>query len=187
MSDETTNYGVGNIEALTDSTSNIAPAERDTAKSSQIQPHHIDESDQLALDDTKTPLNRETQDGKGDDEVPLADFASFATEGVEDDGETAEFDTVVNEVLAGKWGGAQERRQRLLDAGHSVFDVNLAVNRRLAGGAPSSLEKQTIKDTARQVIWGEWGSSPTEIDRNLDGAGYVSSQVWSEVRRQSGK
>lgn len=39
----------------------------------------------VELEDIDALLNRETADGKGDDEVPPADFESFATEDVETD------------------------------------------------------------------------------------------------------
>lgn len=42
------------------------------------------------LEDIEALLNRETADGKGDDEVPPADFESFATEGVEQTDDTEE-------------------------------------------------------------------------------------------------
>lgn len=42
------------------------------------------------LEDIEALLSRETADGKGDDEVPPADFESFATEGVEQTDDTEE-------------------------------------------------------------------------------------------------
>lgn len=51
------------------------------------QPVEVSPEEQVHYDDTDVPaaLERETQDGKGDDQVPEADFQSFATEGVENE------------------------------------------------------------------------------------------------------
>lgn len=160
-------YGITNIENLTNPTA-------------------VDNSDQLREDHLGDVLARQTQDGKGDGEVADSDFVAFATDGVEDDGTESLFEQTVGEVLDGKWGDAQERRIRLQDAGHSVYAVQLEVNRRLAKGSPSGAPKDSTQDVARQVIWGEWGHSEDEIRRNLDGAGFVPSVIEAEVKKQLG-
>jgi hypothetical protein len=165
-------YGITNIESLTPG----APAD----------PAEVNNSDQLTQDDTATVLARDTQTGKGVDPIPESDFVSFATEGVEDDGSEALFEQTVEEVLAGKWGNAQDRRLALRDAGHNVTDVQLEVNRRLAAGTPSGAPRDSTVDIARQVIWGEWGVSEDEVRRNLEGAGLVPSVIEAEVRKQLG-
>lgn len=54
-------------------------------KAPETEPNADIENDPelVELEDIEALLNRETADGKGDDEVPPADFESYATEGVE--------------------------------------------------------------------------------------------------------
>lgn len=173
---KTEKYGITNPEVLTtDHVSAKVPEASDA-----------NDSDNLSLDDTTTLLARDTHDGKGDDEVPPADFHSFATEGVEDDGSALKFRETVESVLAGEFGDFQERRVALKDAGHNVSKVMLEVNRRLASGSPSAHAKADLRTTASQLIWGEWGTDKEEIQRNLAGAGHVVHEVEAEALRQLG-
>lgn len=65
---------------MTENNSDVAP-EPTPAPSEPLEVAPADPTHDTT--DVKFALQRETHDGKGDDEVPPADFQSFATEGVE--------------------------------------------------------------------------------------------------------
>jgi hypothetical protein len=88
--------------------------------------------------DVAAALQRKTQDGKGDEEVPESDFQSFATEGVEKK-DLLSVEEVTQQVLSGLWGPmAEVAEQRLRDAGYNVAEVGQEFDRRKRGGAPSA-------------------------------------------------
>lgn len=87
--------------------------------------------------DVEAALARKTQDGKGEDEVPPADFDSFATEGVE-----SNVDELANQVLRGVWGyNRREALRKLREAGHDSDAVDDKLQELLDRGAPTSLVK----------------------------------------------
>lgn len=131
--------------------------------------------------DVEALLDRDTQDGKGDDEVPESDFESYATEGVE---KTKTVPEVASEILQGKWGRYGERRQLLKDAGYDPVQVESFVNIRLSSGAPSA-HHPSLTEVAAQVLRGEWGSDREQRLR-LEGAGHLHKYVMEEVARQQG-
>lgn len=179
-------YGITNPEVLTDGIATEESFDQTPEFGAPPEAAEIENSDALVHDDMSTVLARDTYDGKGDDEVPQADFVSFATEGVEDDGSALEFRETVEAVLAGEFGDFQERRVALKDAGHDVHAVMLEVNRRLASGSPSAYARADVKTAASQVIWGEWGNDTDEIRRNLAAVGYVVPEVEAEALKQLG-
>lgn len=134
--------------------------------------------------DVEAALQRSTQDGKGEDDVPPPDFDSFATSGVEK-GEDKSVEVLANEVLQGRWGDGRIVRQRLKDAGHDASAVQTEVNSRLASGAPSAYSVD-IREVAAQVIRGEWGAD-ARVEKNLERAGYNVKDVTREVDKQLGK
>lgn len=81
----------GKVPANSDLTEQVAEVpEQPTKDETPVQPVDADKGVQLVQvhhDETDVPaaLERETQDGKGDDEVPPSDFVAFATEGVENE------------------------------------------------------------------------------------------------------
>lgn len=179
-------YGITNPEVLIESGSTEENFAQQPTPVALPDAAEANDSDAVTLDDTRTVLARDTFDGKGDDEVPPADFESFATEGVEDDGSALRFRETVESVLAGEFGDFQERRLALKDAGHDVSKIMLEVNRRLASGSPSAHAKADVKTAASQVIWGEWGTDEAEINRNLTAVGYVVHEVEAEALKQLG-
>lgn len=89
--------------------------------------------------DVQAALARETQDGKGEGEVPPSDFDSFATEGVEQEKELLSVEEVTEQVLAGKWGPNEEvAGERLRAAGYDLQAVAEEYKRRKDRGAPSA-------------------------------------------------
>lgn len=88
--------------------------------------------------DVEAALQRQTQDGKGDGEVPEPDFKGFATAGVE---QTAllSVEEVTSQVLAGHWGStAKTAANRLEAVGYDVEAVAIEFERRKKAGAPSA-------------------------------------------------
>lgn len=138
--------------------------------------------------DTKAALARETQDGKGDGPVPPATFDSFATEGVEevDTRDAVTEDDIAREVLAGKWGAGEEKRDKLREHGYDPTSIAILVNRRLTGGAPNVFPT-SVRDDATSVIRGEWGDEESIIKGNLDRAGKNADAVWAERNQQLGQ
>lgn len=88
--------------------------------------------------DVEAALQRETQDGKGEGEVPDSDFKGFATEGVEKSG-LYSIEEVTSQVLAGRWGAtAKTASNRLEAAGYDIEAVAVEYERRKKAGAPSA-------------------------------------------------
>lgn len=150
------------------------PAEAASETAEEVVTH--DESDVPEI------LSRDTQDGKGADDVPEPDFESYATEGVE---KTKTVQEVASEVLAGVWGKYGERRARLGEAGYDPTEVEIEVNRRRSAGAPYAYSPSPT-ELAAQVNRGEWGSEREQRIR-LEGAGYVHRLVLLEVERLRGR
>lgn len=133
--------------------------------------------------DVEAALQRQTQDGKGDEEVPESDFQSFATEGVERGEKTDE--EIALEVVRGKWGTGDEKREKLKEAGYDPTAIARLVNRHLTEGAPTVFPT-TVRDDAVAVIRGEWGDEESEIKGNLSRANKNADEIWAERTRQLG-
>ena len=74
---------------------------------------------------------------------------------------------VAKEVLAGKWGNGEERRNRLEPAGYDYAAVQAKVNQ-LAEGTSN---QKSIDAVAREVIRGKWGNG-ADRKRRITSAGY---------------
>lgn len=164
-----TPYGVTNVEALTNAPASTDPTAHDKT-------------------DVESALQRTTQDGPGEGEAPPSDFDSFATSGVEVDDETDtgfSDEDIADQVLRGKWGAGDEKREKLQAHGYDPIAIAKIVNRRLTGGAPNVFPT-SVRDDAIAVIRGEWGDEETEIKGNLARAGKNVDEVWAERTRQLG-
>jgi hypothetical protein len=194
------NMGVGNVNPYEQNDQSPpappteapqAPAPTPPVESTETPPQEPAPTDAGTLpppenhDDTdvEAALLRKTQDGKGPDPVPESDFDSFATEGVEE--EHLSDQDVAEQVLVGKWGAGEEKRERLRARGYDPSAIARLVNFRLASGAPTVFPT-SLRDDAAAVIRGEWGSDEAEIKRNLDHAGKNPQHVWEERNRQLG-
>lgn len=93
--------------------------------------------------DVNAALQRTTQDGKGEGDVPESDFKSFATENVEQEPEVNRqaVKKAVSEVLSGNWGHNKDEALAAVEEklGLPKSALNDEINRRLQGGAPSAL------------------------------------------------
>lgn len=87
--------------------------------------------------DVKSALARNTQDGKGPNEVPPANFVSFATDKVEGEADPKE---LAREALNGKWGYSRRAVLRnLREQGHDSDAVDDELQKLIDSGAPSTL------------------------------------------------
>ena len=85
---------------------------------------------------------------------------------------------VAKEVLAGKWGNGDDRRNRLTAAGYNYNEVQAEVNRLASGG--SSAPKKSVDEIAKEVIAGKWGNGDDRKNR-LVAAGYDYNAVQRAV------
>ena len=85
---------------------------------------------------------------------------------------------VAKEVLAGKWGNGDARKNALTAAGYNYSEVQAAVNR-LAGGKTTTPTK-SITEVAKEVLAGKWGNGDNR-KKKLEAAGYNYSQVQAKV------
>ena len=83
-------------------------------------------------------------------------------------------DEVAKEVIAGKWGNGDARKEALTKAGYNYSEVQNRVN------ALVSSSKKSVDTVAREVIQGKWGVGEDRKNR-LTKAGYDYSVVQSRV------
>ena len=88
--------------------------------------------------------------------------------------------TIAREVLAGKWGNGNDRKNRLQAAGYDYNAVQAEVNR-LAGGG-SAPARKSVETLAREVIAGKWGKG-ADRKRRLQAAGYDYNAVQRRVNQ----
>lgn len=85
---------------------------------------------------------------------------------------------LAQEVLDGKWGNGEERKQKLTQAGYNYNAVQSEVNRLLAPA------KKSNEEIAREVIQGKWGNGAARKQR-LTAAGYNYSIIQAIVNKLS--
>lgn len=82
---------------------------------------------------------------------------------------------IAQEVIEGKWGNGQDRKNRLTAAGYNYDEVQNYVNKLLSHPA-----KKSIDEIAREVIAGKWGNGADRKNR-LTAAGYDYDAVQKRV------
>lgn len=100
------------------------------------------------------------------------------------DASSKDLDTIVDEVIAGKWGNGEDRKNRLAQAGYNYSEVQALVNQRLNGTSTSS-NKKSIDVIADEVIAGKWGNG-NDRKNNLENAGYNYQEVQNKVNEKLG-
>ena len=90
---------------------------------------------------------------------------------------------VAKEVIAGKWGNGQERKNRLTAAGYDYSLIQAKVNELM--GAKTTVSSKSIDELAREVIQGKWGNGEERKNR-LISAGYDYSAVQAKVNELMG-
>lgn len=92
--------------------------------------------------------------------------------------------TIAREVIAGKWGNGEDRKNRLQSAGYDFNAVQAEVNRILSG-APARPTLKPLTTIAKEVLQGKWGNG-TDRKNRLESAGYDYNAVQAEVNRLAG-
>lgn len=85
---------------------------------------------------------------------------------------------LADEVIAGKWGNGDDRKNRLTKAGYNYDAVQAKVNEKLYGSKPS----KSNEAIAKEVIAGKWGNGADRKKRLTD-AGYNYDAIQSTVNR----
>jgi len=88
---------------------------------------------------------------------------------------------VAREVIQGKWGNGQTRKERLEKAGYDYEEIQARVEYLMGKTSKPSLKK-TTEQVAREVIQGKWGNGSVRV-RRLAEAGYKVNVVQAEVNR----
>ena len=83
---------------------------------------------------------------------------------------------IADEVIAGRWGNGEERKQRLTDAGYNYSEIQSIVNEK-CGVKP----RKSVDEIAREVIHGDWGNG-SERKQRLEAAGYNYSEIQTRVK-----
>lgn len=87
-------------------------------------------------------------------------------------------DEIAKEVISGKWGNGEDRKNRLTEAGYDYSAVQAKVNE-LVGETPQPAKK-TVAEIAQEVLSGKWGNG-VERKEKLTAAGYDYSAVQAKV------
>ena len=87
-------------------------------------------------------------------------------------------ESVVNDVINGKYGNGDARKKALEAAGYDYSEVQDAVNEKLYGKSTSN--KKSIDEIAKEVIRGDWGNGNARKQK-LEAAGYNYSEVQKRV------
>ena len=85
-------------------------------------------------------------------------------------------DELAREVIAGKWGNGEDRKNRLTSAGYDFSAVQAKVNERM-GGVKST---KSVDQLAREVIQGKWGNGQ-DRKNHLTAAGYDYNIIQARV------
>lgn len=86
-------------------------------------------------------------------------------------------DQIAREVIAGKWGNGDTRKQKITSAGYDYNAVQAKVNQLLGGS-----NKKSIDTIAKEVIQGKWGNGQDRKNR-LTKAGYDYNAVQKRVNQ----
>ena len=89
-------------------------------------------------------------------------------------------DEIAREVISGKWGNGENRKQKLTQAGYNYQEVQNKVNEKL--GAKIQSNKKSIDEIAKEVIQGKYGNQP-ERQKKLEAEGYNYREVQNRVNQ----
>lgn len=101
-------------------------------------------------------------------------------------------DVIAAEVMAGKWGNGDARKQALIKAGYDYAAVQAAVNKLAKGETkpapkpePPKPAKKSNAEIAKEVMAGLWGNGEDRKKR-LQAAGYNYAAIQAEVNKLAG-
>lgn len=89
-------------------------------------------------------------------------------------------DTIADEVITGKWGNGNNRKNNLENAGYNYQEVQNKVNEKLGVSTSNKKSNETI---ANEVIKGLWGNGQERKDR-LTKAGYDYNAIQKIVNQK---
>ena len=84
---------------------------------------------------------------------------------------------IAKEVIAGKWGNGDDRKNRLTKAGYNYNTIQSLVNQMLSG---KSSKRKSDLEIAREVIQGKWGNGAVR-KTSLTLAGYNYNNIQAIV------
>ena len=84
---------------------------------------------------------------------------------------------IAKEVIAGKWGNGDDRKNRLTKAGYNYTTIQNLVNQMLNG---KTSKRKSDLEIAREVIQGKWGNGALR-KTNLTLAGYNYNNIQAIV------
>lgn len=82
---------------------------------------------------------------------------------------------IATEVIQGKWGNGQERKNKLTNAGYDYRAIQNLVNQKLS--------KKSNEEIASEVIQGKWGNQP-DRQKRLEEAGYNYKEIQKIVNER---
>lgn len=94
-------------------------------------------------------------------------------------------DTIAAEVMAGKWGNGEARKQALIKAGYDYAAVQAVVNKLAKGDTKPKPAKKSNAEIAKEVMAGLWGNG-NDRKKRLQAAGYDYSAIQAEVNKLAG-
>ena len=86
---------------------------------------------------------------------------------------------IAREVIQGKYGNGEERKNKLTQAGYDYAEVQSRVDEILTGRTPTPQTK-SVDELAKEVIQGKWGNGADRKNR-LTQAGYNYNEVQARV------
>jgi len=98
---------------------------------------------------------------------------------------TKSIDEIAKEVINGKWGNGEDRKNRLTEAGYDYSKVQAKVNELMSSSSTSTPAKKSVDEIAKEVIQGKWGNG-TDRKNKLTAAGYDYNAVQNKVNELCG-
>ena len=86
---------------------------------------------------------------------------------------------IAKEVIAGKWGNGDDRKNRLASAGYNYNTIQSLVNQMLSGNTSN---RKSDTEIAKEVIQGKWGNGADRKNR-LTSAGYNYNNIQAIVNK----
>jgi len=92
-------------------------------------------------------------------------------------------DEFAAEVMAGKWGNGDDRKNRLTTAGYDYNAVQAAVNALVGASKPVSAPvRKSNEEVAKEVLRGSWGNGAARVQK-LKAAGYDATAIQAIVNK----
>lgn len=83
---------------------------------------------------------------------------------------------IAQEVINGKWGNGDDRKNRLTQAGYDYSTIQSIINQKLQPA------KKSVDEIAKEVLAGKWGNGQARINA-ITKAGYNYNEVQAKVNK----